>query len=323
MKKAIGVALSLAILPVLLASVAKAEQTMNRTHTARPAMSQKQTDVRTQQGVQQTAGRTMTQNQTWNRQIAAQATMDPQVRQQWIEGQNNLVNRHYPEAIRSFQDVLSIQPGNVHALDGLATAFYFQGRYEEALQQVNRAIALDPINARLFHTKGLILDAQDKPVEAIESYLTFTSLNPEDSSAVMTLRRVDELQRRSDVQLSDSWRNYLQGLRFLSLGQPDQALPLFERYLTLEPNAARPNLLLGSTYLNLGQPDRAIPYFESALRVQSDNPVAYYQLGHSYELRGETGNAKDAFKKFVQFAPQSESAMLLNRRIDMHQPQAQ
>jgi tetratricopeptide (TPR) repeat protein len=207
----------------------------------------------------------------------------------------------------------------VHALDGLATAFYQQGRYDEALKFVSRAIDLDPINPRLFHTKAQILDAQDQPLKAVEAYLTFSSLNPDDSGVVPAMRRVDELQKRVEPQLNEAWRNYLNGLRMLSLHQPDQAIPMFERFQTLEPGNLQPNLLLGRAYLEMGQPSKAIPFFQTALKLQADNPMAYYQLGSSYELNGQTQQARDAWKKFLQFAPQSETALTINRRFDITQ----
>lgn len=311
--------IALAAVPVILAvtpalslaekAMPHGQQGMKQTQTTQMT----RTESRTQKGMQQ-QGQQQWGN-TW--QTGSQGSMNPQVVRQILMGQENLIDRRYPEAISAFQTVINTEPNNVRALDGLATALYSQGRFDEAMQMVNRGIALDPMSSRLFWTKGQILDAQDRPLEAVESYLTFTSLNPEDTNAIWTLRRVDELQKRVQNQLTESWQSYLQGLRYLSLRQPEQAIPQFERFQTLEPNNEKATQLLGRSWLAMGLPDKAIPHFQTSLRLQADNPVVYYQLGSSYDLRGETQQARDAWRKFIQYAPQSESAMLINRRFEL------
>lgn len=238
-----------------------------------------------------------------------------ETRQQWAVGQESLITRNYPEAIIAFQNVLSNQPNHVQALNGLALALYSQGYYEKALQTIEKALSLDPVNNRLYHTKGQILDAQDKSLEALEAYLVFTALNPDDTAALAVSRRVDDLYKISEAKLNPAWENYLQGLHLMTLHEPEQAIPLFEKYRSLDPASRRADLLIGQAYLQSGQPDKAIPAFEAVLRQSTDNPVAYYQLGESYQLKGDSGNATEAFRKFIQVAPQSEAALQLNQRV--------
>jgi tetratricopeptide (TPR) repeat protein len=306
MHKFLGLALVLAITP----SLALAEQTTihHQTTTTHQTYQHQQTQTNQPSYGQRTTTMPM-----------ASTGMDMRISQQWVDAQQNLITRHYPEAIDAFQNVLSAQPNNVQALHGLAIALYSQGRYDDALQTIDKAIAVDPVNSQLFFTKGQILDAQDKPQEAIESYLTFTAMTPDDTSAIMAQRRANELYKIEESKLSQSQQNYLQGLQMLSLHQPQQAIPLFEKFQSLDPNNPQGNILLGQAYLELGQPDRAIPYFESAVKLQADNPVAYYRLGSSYELRGQSQNANNAYRKFLQFAPQSQSAMTINQRMGMPQ----
>ncbi len=305
---------SLAIVPVLLAAtpmLALAENAHQHTN-AKPAMTR----------TQQTQAQAQTRMRTTQLGTPAMKTlMSANVRSNplFMQAQWQLVTRHYPEAVTLFQTLLSNEPNSVHALDGLSTALYSQGRYDEALRQIDKAIALDPINSRLFYTKGQILDAQDRPVDAVEAYLTFTSLTPDDGAALSALARVDELYKRIETKLNPGVANYYEGLRLLSLHQPEQAITLFEQFKSIEPANQQAHILLGRSYLELGQPQRAIPFFESALRAKANNPVAYYQLGSSYELQGEAAQAQNAFRKFLQFAPESEAAVLLNRRLGMRQ----
>lgn len=226
-----------------------------------------------------------------------------------------LVNRQYPEAIQAFQQVLMARPDYVPALNGLAMALYHQGRYEEALSELGKAMALDPVNSLLFYTQARIKDAQNKPVEALQSYLTFTALNPNDGAAIDAQRRAGELYKTLESNLSPAEQALFQGERLLSLRQPADAIPLLKQYQSLRPDDTQAQLMLGQAYLQLGQPEKAIPQYESAIKVKPDNASAYYQLGNSYELQGQQQNARQAYLQFLKQAPQSEAAMLIQKRV--------
>jgi len=314
MKKFFGMAL----LPVILATtpvLALAAQPAGTGATGPETMTAKQHAQMTQTTQWNGTGKQWTG--TPGQQTTAATTWS--VSPQWAQGQWNLATRHWPEAASQFQALLGTEPNNVHALDGLATALFQQGRYDEATSNIERAISLDPVNGRLFWTKGQILEAQDKPVEALEAYLTFTSLAPDDAATLTALGRADMLWKATEPKWTEAKRQYLEGLRYLSLHQPEQAALRFERFKALEPNNAWAGLWLGRAYMEWGQPEKAIPQFEGALRLSADNPMAYYQLGRTYELRGETEQAKEAWQKFIRVAPQSEAALQINRRLDWRQ----
>ncbi len=323
MKKFIG----LAVLPVMLAAtpmLALAEQhDAHSTHAeshqttqvhqveSHPTTTSKvQSKTQKQTTVKESASKTTTQNT-----IANAGAANSQFSTQYAQAQVQLINKQYPEAVTGFETILSSQPENVPALNGLSTALYSQGRYTEALLAIEKAIALDPINSKLFYTQAKIQDAQNKPVEALQSYLTFTALAPNDGAALDAQRRADELYKMTEGKLSQAMVNYFQGQRLLSLHQAAQAIPLFQKYQSMEPGNAQANLMLGWSYLELGQTEKAIPQFESAAKLQADNAAAYYHLGSSYEIKGETQNAKAAYQQFLKLAPQSETALLLNQRV--------
>lgn len=240
------------------------------------------------------------------------ATVPTKAHPLMVEGQTALINRKYAEAIHAFQSLLSVNPNHVQALNGLSIAFLNQGNYDEAQKMVDKALTLDPVNTRLHYTKAQVLDARNKPVEAIETYLTFASMAPNDGAALAAQGRAEELYKESLANLTPPEGQYIRGLRFLSLHQPEEAIAPFEQCKSLDPNNKKADLMLGCAYLQAGRTDKAIHCFEDVLKTQTD-PVAYYQLGSSYQMRGETQNAQNAFRKFMQVAPQSETATQLNR----------
>ncbi|HEY9744960.1 MAG TPA: tetratricopeptide repeat protein [Oculatellaceae cyanobacterium] len=234
-----------------------------------------------------------------------------------VEGQMALIERKYPAAIQAFQKLLSMEPNNVQALNGLCIAYLNHGNYEEALKVINKAIALDPVNTRLLYTKAQVLDVQNKPVEAVETYLTFACMAPNDGAALAAQGRAAELYEKVEPQLNPASAKYIQGLRMLSLHQPEQAIPLFEQCKSLDPNNHQVAVMQGCAYLEAGQPEKAIDCFQNVLKTQGNSPLAYYHLSSGYEMRGERKNAQDAFRKFMQVAPQSETATRMNRMLEI------
>jgi tetratricopeptide (TPR) repeat protein len=228
------------------------------------------------------------------------------------EGHMALINRKYPEAIETFQKLLTTEPNNVQALNGLTIAYLNQSKFDDALVTVNKALVLDPMNSRLFYTKAQVLDAEKKTVDAIETYLTFSSLAPNDGAALAAQGRAEELYKEVLPSITPPGVQYIQGLRMLSQRQPEQAIMSFNKCKSLDPNNPEADMMLGRAYLQAGEPEKAIPCFESILKTQPNSPVAYYQLGSSYQMHGQTKNAQEAFQKFMQAAPQSETAMRMS-----------
>ena len=234
-----------------------------------------------------------------------------------VKGQTALVERKYPEAIQTLSALLKEQPNHIQALNGVCIAHLNQGNVDEAMKMISRAMMLDPVNSRLLYTRAQVLDVQNKPSEAVEAYLTFAAMAPNDGAALSAQGRAEELYQKVRPGLNPLKIEYIEGLRLLSLRQPEQAIPKFEQCNRMEPAHQQSEMMLGCAYMEAGQPDKAIPCFQAVLKTPEHSPMAYYHLGSSYEMRGETKNAQDAFRKFMQVAPQSETVTRMNRRMEV------
>lgn len=80
----------------------------------------------------------------------------------------NLYNTgNYSGALVSFDKVLAIEPENVEALDGKASALSEMGRNEEALLIYDRALAVNPNYISALINKGHVLSNLDKDRDAL------------------------------------------------------------------------------------------------------------------------------------------------------------
>jgi tetratricopeptide (TPR) repeat protein len=298
MKKLLG----LALVPVILATV--------------PLMSygkeaiQKQTNK-----MNTTVQATKAAPDGWMEMVHVNTFSTPQARTEFLNGQWQLVDKNYPEAIQRFESVLVSDPNSVRTHHGVALAAFYNEENTKALQHVDRAIALDPVNPKLLYTKARILDAMGKDADALENYLLFVSMDPTDSSAIQAQRRADEIFRRWEARFTEDQKHYFSGLRFLSMEQPEKALPLFEKFVVIKPTDLKGHYLLGMTHRNMNQPEKAITHFEKVTNTEPNNSMAYYQLGWIYEQTGKKQNAQNAWTQFVKFAPHAEQVGVVNEHL--------
>lgn len=303
MKKSIG----LALVPVLMATLPAFAADRMESH------SMTRETVTTSKSVPmnyQTSQTTMTR--------AGRVEIGSEAQVQFAKGQWQLVEKNYPEAIRSFERALVVSPDYTRALEGLALAQYFRGDYAEAQMNIERAVTIDPIDTNLYLTHARILDAQSKDALALDSYLTFLSLEPQGSSVNLDVqRRANELFLKWEPRFNETQRNYYGGLRALTQGNPDRAIPMLKGFISEQPqidsqviNAHR---LLGVAYETLNRPTEAVAIWEVITKQQPQNPVGYYHLSTSYEQVGRSENAKQAWSNFVKFAPKSEATLYIDR----------
>jgi tetratricopeptide (TPR) repeat protein len=87
--------------------------------------------------------------------------------------------RRYADAERHFRDALGADPEDDVALNLLASALHAQdGREREALEVIDRAIALDPNDAMHHASRAFILNGLDRPKDALSAARTARELDP-------------------------------------------------------------------------------------------------------------------------------------------------
>ncbi|HEY0300177.1 MAG TPA: alkaline phosphatase family protein [Rhizomicrobium sp.] len=103
---------------------------------------------------------------------------------------------HYAEAVQAYRALLVANPddGGLHA--SLAGALGALGRYDEALAELDRALALAPLNPEGHHNRGVILERRGERAAATEAYRQALRYNPRYAPARDALARLaaDDVQ---------------------------------------------------------------------------------------------------------------------------------
>ena len=148
-------------------------------------------------------------------------------------------------------------------------------RYEGALGEAQKAIALDPGLSSAWRELGRVHFRLGQREEARKDFLKAVALDPGDWTA----------------------RNSL-GSFYLSLNQLDEAVAEYERMLALAPDNIRAYNNMGSAFLMQERFDKAIEMYERSLSLDK-NATAYSNLGAALYQQGRYADAARSFEGAV------------------------
>jgi len=165
------------------------------------------------------------------------------------------------EAEGAYKAVLSRRPEHPDALHLLGVVAFQRGRYEEAVQWIDRAIALNPKHAGYHSNRGNALRRSQRFVEALASHERAIDLDP----------------RSADV-------HHNRGLVLNDLGRFEEALASFARAIALEPRHALAHANRGNSLKELRRFDEALASYDQAIALDPASAESHYNRGNA--LRG-------------------------------------
>jgi tetratricopeptide (TPR) repeat protein len=182
----------------------------------------------------------------------------------------------YSAAAERFQDYVKLDNRAPRVLYKLAFARYNDGHAVEAIDALQRAIALDDHFAEAYYLLGLCQrDAQQ--LQAARSALERSiDLQP-------TLLHARE-------ELADLYG---------ALGRTDSRLTQLEALTALDPSASR-DVTLGAAYGRAGQSERAVLTLGRAAERYPDHPYAYVALGRVWLEIAQSRNDRVALSKAIE-----------------------
>jgi tetratricopeptide (TPR) repeat protein len=181
-----------------------------------------------------------------------------------------------------------------------AESFALRGKFKDALQESQAALALRPNEPDLHEALGeLYLDNND--FESARS----------------------ELEQTLKVDPSRTHALYLLGRVYVETKDNEKAVPYLERALRLQPDLAEANSLLGTAYLRLGQLTNAVSKLEKAApsdhygNVHYQLFVAYRKLGQPERAKKELLLSQDLRKSYLE----RDEALIMGSRQPEGEPQ--
>ena len=210
-----------------------------------------------------------------------------------------LHDRNWAEAERHFLRALDLNPGYATTHHWLAADFLpIVGRLDEAMREIEIAMALDPLSGIIAEGKAFLLMLQRRYEEAEAQLRSMIDITPSFSKQYATLGRVlIQMRRYGDaMQVLDRSRAETGDLGTIlgaigeaygRNGQAAQARTMLARLEEMRTVSYAPATALALTCLGLGERDRALMWLEQGVDRRESN-VVWIGVHPAYDdLRGD------------------------------------
>ena len=182
--------------------------------------------------------------------------------------------------IALWRDVHLKFPQYANAYNELGFAYVNQGRYDRALQDLNKAIEIDPANAFAYNNRGILFKSRGLLDLAMQDFNKAIELDPGYAKAL-----------------------YHRALIYAARGRPDLAIRDCSYAIELDPQFAEACFFCGNVHLDKGQLDLAIRDLSKAIELNPRYAYAYNNRGAAYAAKGQLDLAMKDFNQAIELDP--------------------
>ena len=212
------------------------------------------------------------------------------------------------EARKGFDRVLAGEPDHAIALHWTAVIAYQQGAAPDAvLGQIDRAIALDGEQALFHNSRGALLYALGRDLEAAESFHRSVKLNDKDGAvwnnlgnAMLRLNRIDEAENcyRQALGVTPGLISAINnlGVALKRRGRLDKSLICFREAILHMPDFLDAHLNLGELYYHLDMVQEAEAEFRRCIELDPDFRAAHASLAQCLHDQGKRDEALELLR---------------------------
>ena len=168
--------------------------------------------------------------------------------------------------------------------------FFQRGYYDEAAAWFQRGLESDPESAEALYGLGSVYLKQGNNAAAQEAF-----------------RRVTKLRASYPDTLANAWNNL--GLLATRDGKTDDAIPLFQQALELNPNHLVALENLGNAYRQQRRWNEAREVLQRAVAVGAEDPEANYSLGMVFAQLDDVQQASDYLQRALKLRPDYPEAL--------------
>lgn len=199
----------------------------------------------------------------------------------------------YPQALELFQRALALAPGESYTHNSLGGAYFVFHRYDDALREFQKAVALSPDTGNYWRNLGVAYANKNMWPEAVAAF----------QHAVERFRASAPPILTSDAQ-STLTSLYIQyGTALLREGQTGPAVDAFENAVKVNSANLDARIRLSEALMQQGQLDTAADQIVQGLNAEPGSPQAYlahYYLGRIYRQKGMQEAANQETQKALE-----------------------
>jgi tetratricopeptide (TPR) repeat protein len=217
-----------------------------------------------------------------------------------------------------FQLALRDDPSGAEALYGLGSVYLQQQKNREARESFERAVHLHAnypgTMTRAWNNLGILAAREGRTEEAVQNFQRALQIDPGFLIALQNLGNTyrqqkrwqdaqDVLQRALQVSPESPEANYSLGMVFAQLNDTEHAYEYLEKALTSRPVYPEALNNLGVLYMRTQRPRDAEKSFKESIRVAPAFDQSYLNLARLYAIEGETPKARAVLLELLKQHP--------------------
>jgi predicted AlkP superfamily phosphohydrolase/phosphomutase/Tfp pilus assembly protein PilF len=194
----------------------------------------------------------------------------------------------FAEAAEAYRRLVADKPEDAALRASLAGALGKLGRFDEALEQIEVAIRLDPLNAQSYHNRAVIHEHRGATKAAVEDYRTALRYRPSYEPSRAALARLTG-SPEVDGPKTDAQRLATKlaqrASRTARRGDYAEAMKLLDEAERIAPSYALIPQYRSNVAFLMGDVDAAIAALERGLELEPDNQLFRTNLARLREKR--------------------------------------
>jgi len=186
----------------------------------------------------------------------------------------------YADAETLWRTTIARNPNAYLAHDNLGSIFFQKGRMDEAFDQFQKALAIQPDYAQVNYNLATLFVQKGQVEKAIACFQKALAIKPNYTEAHYNFANV-----------------------LLGRGRVDEAIVHYRKALEIRPDFAEAHNNLGNALLQMGHADEAIAHYRQALELRPDYPSAHNNLGNVLFQKRETDEAIVQYQRAIESDP--------------------
>ena len=222
-------------------------------------------------------------------------------------------------AIEKFQSILTDEPENTDALDGLGRSQYETKKYLDSEKTYELYVDLAPEDFRSYLGHGKAMWAQDRNEDSLLAFAHATDLNPESAeswlfrgwahnSLKQTEKAIKYFSKTRELESSEWRATHLRGLAYFKLKQNEKALADLKIAVAQRPKHDLTRNYLAFTFFRLNQLDDAIGQMDICVNQKPLNKTYLNERADMLEDDGQYERAIRDYNAVIGLAPNDADA---------------
>ncbi|MEI7474369.1 MAG: tetratricopeptide repeat protein [bacterium] len=202
-------------------------------------------------------------------------------------------NKDYQGAVSEYQNIINGGDTSVEAYLGLGSSYQSLGKYDDAINAYNKALAKDAKKPEILYSLGSVYYDKGSYEKAVDNLQKSLVLDPTNKDTISLLG--DAKKAASDTAVTSALKDY-------HANRYDIALQKFNKAIVYDTNNAYPYYYKGIIYDSQKKYKEAVDNFQKAIARDKELHIAYYLMGLSYESMGNKTESIKALQKFLELS---------------------